>query len=54
MRYAIVKTSTKKVVNVILLGDAPYKVADGHELVRSETAEIGDTYNNGQFTRGTK
>ena len=49
-RTAIINAGSNIVENVIITDDAvPYSRSAGFLYVNSETADIGDTYDNGQF-----
>lgn len=48
MRAAVID-DMGKVINIILVNDLSFSPGDGLTLVESETANIGDTYNDGAF-----
>ncbi len=51
MRKALID-ETGTVVNVIEINEgADYSLPEGHELVATDTASVGDIYANGTFTQ---
>lgn len=51
MRYALIKSESGLVENVIELGDASdWTPPEGYQVVESDSANIGDTYHDGVFT----
>jgi len=53
MHLAIINTQTNIVVNIIVppTGAQAYFVGNGYIGIESETAAIGDTYENGVFVK---
>lgn len=50
MRYAVINSATGLVDNVILLADpAQWPVPSGHQIVQSDTGNVGDTWNGAGF-----
>lgn len=52
-RHAIINNQSKEVVNVVIWEGAEWLPPRGHLVVKSDTAGIGDIYNeeSGEFTK---
>ena len=48
MRHAIIDQSNK-VVNIIIWPNGSFNVPAGYQSIESDTAQIGDIYQDGQF-----